>query len=317
MGPLVTIGIPTFQRLAFLTEAVESALAQTWTNIEVLVGDNGTTTEIPDWCHARAERDPRLHYHRNPRDLGVAGNWNAIAGRARGEFILLQGDDDRLLPQCIETLVRAAAPDSLVVFANHHVIDRDGRKMDEETIRATRHYHRADLVAGALASPAASAWQNAIPASAAMVRRRDVVRLQFHEDMNSQDCEFFVRLATEGGRFDFVPEYLVEYRVHGASLTSTGLRHEALTDRLLSIPAAVDVEPFKRDLLAHLLVTAVSRCLTQGDWPHARAFLNSGYYPRASSRVRYLTQRACTLLPQWVGAPAYRSMLRLKQAIKR
>ena len=56
-APIVTIGIPTVNRLAYLIEAVESALAQTWPHIEVLVGHDGDGPDVSDWCRARAERD--------------------------------------------------------------------------------------------------------------------------------------------------------------------------------------------------------------------------------------------------------------------
>jgi glycosyltransferase involved in cell wall biosynthesis len=313
-GPLVTIAIPTLRRLAYLAEAVESALGQTWPHLEVLVGDDGTTTEIPEWCHTRAARDPRLRYHRNARNLGYAGNLNAIAGRGTGEFIVLMGDDDRLLPRFVATLVAAATPATAVVFCNHHVIDADGRRLDEETARVTRQYHRAELAPGTVENPSVRAWQMAIFPSAAMVRRDDLMRLRLHEDLSSPDIEFFIRLATEGKRFEFVPEYLAEYRVHLQSVTAGGLWNDRLVSRLLPIQTTADVEPFKRELLEHLLINAVSRCLQQGDWRTARQFLGNDYYPRASRRLMYLTQQACATLPPPVGAKLYRAMASFKHA---
>src|SRR5437867_111339 len=109
-GQLVSIAIPTVDRFSYLIEAVEAALAQTWPHIEVLVGDDGDSPQIRDWCSQRSRADARLRYEKNHRRLGIARNWNAMAARACGEFIVFQGDDDRLLPQFVATLMNATTP---------------------------------------------------------------------------------------------------------------------------------------------------------------------------------------------------------------
>src|SRR5437870_5191686 len=98
MMPLVTIAIPTYERLSYLVEAVGSALAQSYEKIEVLVGDDGSNPAIREWCEEQTKSDSRFRYQKNNRNLGLAGNWNALADAARGEYINIIGDDDRLLP---------------------------------------------------------------------------------------------------------------------------------------------------------------------------------------------------------------------------
>ncbi|HEY5036854.1 MAG TPA: glycosyltransferase, partial [Chthoniobacterales bacterium] len=90
MSPLVSIVIPTFDRPTYLKEAVRSALAQTYPNIEVLIGNNGTDDVMRGWEPALAE-NPRLSYRRNPHNLGMPGNFNALADAARGEFLVAIG----------------------------------------------------------------------------------------------------------------------------------------------------------------------------------------------------------------------------------
>jgi glycosyltransferase involved in cell wall biosynthesis len=259
-----------------------------------------------------AGRDPRLKYHHNDRRLGIAGNWNAIAARAAGEFIVFPGDDDRLLPQFVERLLSAATPDTALVFSNHHVIDASGRRVPEETDRITRRYHRSHLASGPV-DAAPCAWRLAICPSTALVRRSHVVRLGFGDDLTSPDIDLFIRLAEERARFDFVADYLVEFRQHPLNLTGTGLRHDTLLTRLLDVPVAPDMEPLKRELLSDLAVTAVSRCLERGDCSGARRFLRSGYYPSASRRFSYMTHQACAVLPSSIGAAVYKTILQMKR----
>jgi glycosyltransferase involved in cell wall biosynthesis len=102
---LVTIAIPTYDRLEYLKEAVASARAQTYCDIEVLIGDDGTSKAIKAWAESVTSIDSRVRYQRNERKLGLAGNWNTLADAARGEFIVIIGDDDRLLPNFVEKLV--------------------------------------------------------------------------------------------------------------------------------------------------------------------------------------------------------------------
>lgn len=310
-APLVSLGIPTVDRLPYLIEAVESALAQTWANIEVLVGDDGHSAAVRDWCLRRREHDPRLHYHRNATRLGLAGNWNAIAARASGEFVAFIGDDDRLLPAFVERLVTAFSPEIAVVFCNHHVIDARGLRLDDETARVTRQYHRAGLSDGDVPSPVV-AWQLAICGSAVMTRRRDVLRLGFSEELNSPDIEFFIRLAGEGARFRFVGDSLSECRIHPATETASGLRNDVLTARLIPLSVPIEIEPLKQALIQRLAVNAVSVALQRGDWRQARAFLRSDYYP-AAERTASVIQRACVTLQSPVGTTLYRALLFAKR----
>src|SRR2546423_11420789 len=102
MSLTITIAIPTFNRLRYLKESVASALSQSYPNIEVLVSDDGSSDGTGEWCRDLARADTRFRYQRNQKNLGLAGNWNALADGARGEYMMLLGDDDRLLPNCLE-----------------------------------------------------------------------------------------------------------------------------------------------------------------------------------------------------------------------
>jgi glycosyltransferase involved in cell wall biosynthesis len=339
MAPLVTIAIPTYDRLEYLKEAVASALCQTYGNIEVLISDDGPAESIRQWSEAVAANEPRIRYRRNARTLGLAGNWNALTDAARGEFIVIIGDDDRLLPAFVSKLITAIQPNCQVAFANHYLIDEHGHRLEAESARHTRFYRRDRLPAGKLSTPSAVVWQNSVPISAALIRTSDVRRLRFKEDLNTPEIEFFIRLAQEGGSFVFSPEYLSEYRVHGKSETSAGLRSEKLARYLLPMSVPHEVECYKREFMSPLLTNAVGRCLRQGDYGSARAFIRSEYYPRLrwngsimsngptaqagdsevgrSQRVstRFLiiaAQRVCAALPPWLGCPAYRLLYRMK-----
>ncbi len=120
-APLVSIIIPTYNRAALLKEAIDSALAQTYPNLEVVVADNAST----DGTQAAVSGytgDPRFRYFKNSSNLGMVGNWRkALLEHTAGEWFLLLSDDDLLLdPDYIAEAVRLINefPKTMLVYAN-------------------------------------------------------------------------------------------------------------------------------------------------------------------------------------------------------
>ncbi len=336
MSPLVSVIIPTFDRPRYLKEAIEAALAQTFPEFEVLVFDNGTLDETLGVAEEATRRDARVRFHRNERNLGMSANFNALADAARGEFLVAIGDDDRLLPEFLERLVPAMQTGARVAFSNHYLIDAGGGRLLEETKTHARQYGRETLPAGVLENPDEAAWRQSVPMSASLLRTADMQRLRFREDLNTPDAEFFIRLAREGGPFVFVPEYLMEYRIHLGAVTAGGHWSEQLVDCLTPVAVRPEVEPYKRQFLTPMVVNAVSRCLQQGNMEMARKFLHNEYYPRrrrtekttAARRpgatadvlnpayglrhaVGSMLQSFCANLPLSLGAPIYRTVRRV------
>lgn len=319
MDVKVTIAIPTYKRLDYLKEAVASALAQTYHNIEVLISqdptENGLDDAIKTWCQNIASSDLRVRYQFNVDNLGLAGNWNACVNAAEGEYIVLIGDDDRLLPNFITTLLSVTDQDTKVIFSNHYVINSQGDRLESESYQWTKKYRRDYISLGLLTQPEKWVWQNSIPISASLIRTQDAQRLRFKEDLNTPEIEFFLRLAQSSDHFMFVPEYLAEYRVHEHSATTTGLRIEKLVQYLLAISATSEMEPYKQKLLSSLMINAVSRCLLQKQWQEAQDFIHSEYYPRQEKHFNTLIQDFCTKLPPFLGCLIYRTVHNLKQRI--
>jgi glycosyltransferase involved in cell wall biosynthesis len=101
--PLVTIAIPTFNRASWLKECVLSALAQSYPNFEILVSDNASTDETEEVLKEFDDR--RLRVVRQESNIGPLRNWNACLAEARGEYIVLVPDDDRIAPQMLERCI--------------------------------------------------------------------------------------------------------------------------------------------------------------------------------------------------------------------
>ena len=148
----------------------------------MLIGDDGRTESILEWGRALALQDRRVRYQRNERNLGLSGNFNALAEAAQGEFIVIIGDDDRLWPEFVSTMLAAVEPGTHVAFCNHYLIDSQGARLEAESREHTRRYHRDQLRAGWVAHPCQCAWQNSVPMTTALLRTADVRRLRFQEN---------------------------------------------------------------------------------------------------------------------------------------
>ena len=90
--PLVSICIPTYNRANYITKAIDSALGQTYRNIEVIVVDNASTDNTEEIVSRY--NDPRLKYVRNPENLGQFGNFNRCIELYKGDFLHILHSDD-------------------------------------------------------------------------------------------------------------------------------------------------------------------------------------------------------------------------------
>jgi glycosyltransferase involved in cell wall biosynthesis len=318
MDPLVSILIPTLNRPRYLKEAIDCALAQSYRDLEVLVFDNGTMAETLAVGEDAMRRDRRVRFQRNQQNLGMSANFNALADAAQGEFAVAIGDDDRLLPEFLAQLVPRMEQRVRVVFSNQYLIDASGQRLEERTKAQSRRYGRDKLAPGVIEKTDITAWQLSIPMSASLLRTADLRRLRFREELNTPDVDFFIRLAQEGAAFCFVPDYLMEYRVHPAAETAGGLWTEQLVECLSPYEVRPEVEVYKRQFLAPMVVNAVSRCLQRGEMERARALLRNKYYPAGtplalSSSLSGLLQGLCAHLPAALGVPIYRAARRARQ----
>ena len=110
--PLVSICIPTYNGETFIAEAIDSALNQTYSNIEVILSDDGSsdrTVAIAQSLQTKTAVDFRIILHRN---YGLAQNWNFCISQAKGEYIKFLFHDDLLEPNCIQKMVALAQEDA-------------------------------------------------------------------------------------------------------------------------------------------------------------------------------------------------------------
>ena len=127
--PLVTIGMPVYNGEEYLEEALNSILAQTFADFELIISDNASTDRTEDLCRAYAERDARIQYVRNPVNLGAARNYNHLVDLARGKYFKWASYDDLIEPDYLERCVAVleADPDVVLCYTRNMMIDAQGQ----------------------------------------------------------------------------------------------------------------------------------------------------------------------------------------------
>lgn len=102
--PLVSIVIPVYnQKIQYLQDAIDSALAQTYTNVEVVVSDNHSTNEVPAFLASIT--DPRLRVRKPAAFLPMAENFQFAADQATSDFLIFLCSDDFLCPDFVSSMV--------------------------------------------------------------------------------------------------------------------------------------------------------------------------------------------------------------------
>jgi glycosyltransferase involved in cell wall biosynthesis len=129
--PLVGIGLPVFNGERFLEKAIQSILAQTYRNFELVICDNASTDGTERICRAAAESDSRVRYYRNPENIGAYPNFNRCFELSRGKYFKWAAHDDMLAPEYLEACVAAmeARPDAVVCQSELDFIDAAGNKL--------------------------------------------------------------------------------------------------------------------------------------------------------------------------------------------
>jgi len=131
--PLVTIGLAVFNGGRFLREALESLAAQTYKNIEILIGDNASTDSTESICREYVQADSRIRYLRSPENRGAAWNFNRLVHAAEGKYFRWAAADDVLRPHFIEQALAILnhRADVVLVYPKTLLIDADGRPLGE------------------------------------------------------------------------------------------------------------------------------------------------------------------------------------------
>ncbi|MEN8008678.1 MAG: glycosyltransferase family 2 protein [Candidatus Krumholzibacteriota bacterium] len=131
--PHVSIGMPVYNGEEFIVEAIESLLAQSFTDFELLIADNASTDRTPEICREFLAKDSRVRWLPSPVNRGAAWNFNRLFFEAKGEFFRWSAADDVTAPDFLEKCVAVFDENPGVVLCHCHTskIDAQGNRLGQ------------------------------------------------------------------------------------------------------------------------------------------------------------------------------------------
>lgn len=206
--PAVTILMPAYNAASFIRESIQNALDQTFRNFELLVIDDGSTDST---CEVAASfPDPRVRLHRRSENKGLVFTLNEGLQMACAPLVARQDADDLCVPRRLAVQCRhmEANSDLDAVASSALLIDGKGRARGRLRVPSNRSQLAWDLC-----------FRNPIPHSSVMFRKERVLEKfgGYPDSPSSEDYALWSRIAHEG-RFGLIPEALVSYRIHAASI---------------------------------------------------------------------------------------------------
>lgn len=127
-SPRVSIGVPVYNGSRFVRATLDSLLAQTYRDFELIICDNASTDATEAICAEYAAADSRIRIIRHPRNIGPAANYNSCVEHSKGEFFKWNAADDCCAPEFLEKCVAEldAHPDAVLVYPRTRQIDENG-----------------------------------------------------------------------------------------------------------------------------------------------------------------------------------------------
>lgn len=146
--PLVTVYIPTFNRLELLQRAVESVRNQTYKNLEIIAVDDCSTDGTQKYLAQLAKEDSRVRYFLKEKNSGACVSRNIAIDNAKGEFITGLDDDDYFLENRISTFVDEIDSNYVFLFDNPQFLRIKDKKLHKtSTFMKKKEINSSDLLA--------------------------------------------------------------------------------------------------------------------------------------------------------------------------
>lgn len=224
--PKVSVIIPTYNRAKYICESVNSALQQTFDDLEVIVVDDGSTDNTGTLLE-RFRTDDRLKYHFQPNQ-GRSSARNLGIDLAKGDWIVFLDSDDHLVPNALETFLKHSAenPEADVIIGRAEFFDDDGK-----AIRGPYAENVGKVARGSIRKAYLRALRDVFFSPGSYMVRTDLIRanaIRFDTEYSAaEDLDFAFRLAAHGSLFD-TTDIVQRYRFHGTNTSKEAVRRTAI-----------------------------------------------------------------------------------------
>lgn len=228
--PRVTIAIPVYNGLPYLQEAVESVLAQSYGDLELIIADNASDDGTEEVCRRYAAEDPRVRYFRHVENMGAAANFNFTVARAQGEYFKWAAADDVCGLEWVADGVRAldaAGPETVLAFSWTQWIDDQGKALQATGSDLPWTHGEPHQRLKALLGDPVDSHLFKCSAICGLLRLKALRGTELIGSFGGSDKVTLVEMALRGQWVE-TPEYHFKRRVHGDSSLSANTTPEEL-----------------------------------------------------------------------------------------
>lgn len=208
--PRVAIGLPVFNAERYLSQALDSILAQTYSDFDLIISDNASTDQTQEICYAYAAKEKRMRYFRNEKNLGASPNFNRVFELSSHEYFKWAPYDDMIEPEflarCVDVLDQN--PGVTLCYSKAKIVDEQGVYVvnydpGPDTSSAQPYARFANLVL----HPEYAIQQMGL------IRSEILKKTKLYGSFPSSDEVFLAELALRG-KFYEIPDRLYIYRRH-------------------------------------------------------------------------------------------------------
>lgn len=321
--PKISVCIPTYNRAHFLPLAIDSVFAQTISDWELIVCDDGSQDATPELM-ARYT-DPRVRYVRHPRNVGKSNNMRSGFEVATGTYFIKFDDDDRLTPEFLEKTSEILDRDSAIDFVgtDHWIIDSNNQRNLEFTEQNSQKWDRTELAEGIPPALLETVFvKQSFQIGATLFRMQALQDVDYMRPniQNCEDNDLLVRLVLDGKQGYYLPQRLMEYRVHSEQ---QGLDRAIpyLKDKLSYLEnfqfTSGELEKIRRSRLAETQLLLGLRLIEIGETERGRGLVRAFQQAKLSGKSALVSKAyvglALSLLPKSLRQTLFQTMRKVKE----
>lgn len=209
MEELISIVLPVYNGEKYLRESIDSVLAQTYKNWELLIVDDCSTDSSAAIAKEYASKDRRIYYYRNENNLRLPRNLNKGFRLAKGDYLTWTSDDNKFKPTALEKMYDALKnnQNAQFVFASCRVINSEGEEIEYIMVDDKR---KKQIVG-----------HNVVGACFMYTRKAYEEVGEYNPDFTLvEDYDYWQRIYAKFNAVA-ISDILYEYRWHDGALTST------------------------------------------------------------------------------------------------
>lgn len=222
---LVSVLIPVFNRELYIGKAIESAMNQTYSNIEIIVIDNKSKDSTLQIAKDYQKKDKRIRVYQNERNIGPVLNWKKCLDMACGEYVKILWSDDWMADDFVEKAIHVMDADTAFVMSWYHIVGEKGILASSSYTKT--YYTRDEYLRNMLYI---TRVEFPVSPGCALFRKKDleasfVVEIPNQDQLDARcngagnDLLLFLNTALCYAKIGVVPSFANFFRLHSDSFT--------------------------------------------------------------------------------------------------